>query len=183
VTELCQVFSIHRSSFKYWLKRLKVVDTDKLKAMTLVKRIHRESQGSAGSRTISMIATQRGFPLSRYRVRKLMKHQQLVSCQQPTHRYKKADQSHIAIPNHLAQRFNASHPNQVWCGDVTYIWTGKRWAYLAVVLDLYARKPVGFAISTSPNSELTKQALTMAFESRGRPKKLLFHSDQVSHDI
>jgi putative transposase len=181
VTELCQVFSIHRSSFKYWLKRLKVVDTDKLKAMTLVKRIHRESQGSAGSRTISMIATQRGFPLSRYRVRKLMKHQQLVSCQQPTHRYKKADQSHIAIPNHLAQRFNASHPNQVWCGDVTYIWTGKRWAYLAVVLDLYARKPVGFAISTSPNSELTKQALTMAFESRGRPKNVLFHSDQGSH--
>ena len=71
--------------------------------------------------------------------------------------------------------------NKAWCGDVTYIWTGTRWAYLAVVLDLFARKPVGWAMSNSPDSNLTCQALTMAFESRGRPKNVMFHSDQGSH--
>ena len=72
-------------------------------------------------------------------------------------------------------------PDQAWCGDVTYIWTGTRWAYLAVVLDLFARKPAGWAMSHSPDSNLTCQALTMAFESRGRPKNIMFHSDQGSH--
>jgi len=72
-------------------------------------------------------------------------------------------------------------PNQVWCGDVTYIWTGDRWAYLAVVMDFFARKPVGWAMSFSPNSQLTSQALTMAFESRGRPEKVMFHSKQGTH--
>ena len=64
---------------------------------------------------------------------------------------------------------------------MTYIWTGNRWAYLAVVIDLFARKPIGWAMSFSPNSELTMQALKMAFERRGKPKGVMFHSDQGSH--
>ncbi|MCE9688682.1 DDE-type integrase/transposase/recombinase, partial [Shewanella sp. AS16] len=69
----------------------------------------------------------------------------LVSCQQPKHAYKKADREHVEIPNHLARQFQVTEPNQVWCGDVTYIWTGARWAYLAVVIDLFARKAIGWA--------------------------------------
>ncbi|MBL4821792.1 MAG: DDE-type integrase/transposase/recombinase [Gammaproteobacteria bacterium] len=68
-----------------------------------------------------------------------------------------------------------------WCGDVTYIWTGNRWSYLAVVMDLCSRKPVGWATSYSPNSELTGKALNMAFETRGRPHNVMFHSDQGCH--
>jgi len=106
---------------------------------------------------------------------------ELVSCQLPSHAYKKANQQHVAIPNHLDRQFDVSKPNEVWCGDVTYIWTGRRWAYLAVVLDLYSRKPVGWAMSLSPNSELTSKALAMAYESRGKPSEVMFHSDQGSH--
>jgi putative transposase len=72
-------------------------------------------------------------------------------------------------------------PNTIWCGDVTYIWAGNRLCYLAVVLDLFSRKPVGWAMSCSPDSNLTVKALEMAFESRGKPKNLMFHSDQGSH--
>ncbi len=72
-------------------------------------------------------------------------------------------------------------PDQAWCGDVTYIWTGKRWAYLAVVLDLFAWKPVGWAMSFSPDSRLTTRALEMAWERRGKPSGVMFHSDQGSH--
>lgn len=69
-------------------------------------------------------------------------------------------------------------PNQVWTSDITYIWTGARWAYLAVVIDLFSRKPVGWAMSLSPNTELVKKALTIAYESRGEPSEVMFHSDQ-----
>jgi putative transposase len=62
---------------------------------------------------------------------------------------------------------------------VTYIWTGKRWAYLAVVLDLFARKPVGWAMSFSPDSRLTIKALEMAWEKRGKPVGVMFHSDRA----
>lgn len=87
----------------------------------------------------------------------------------------------MEIPNHLDREFNVKKPNEVWCGVVTYIWAGGRWSYLAVVMDLYSRKPVGWAMSNSPDSALTSKALTMAFESRDRPKNLMFHSDQGCH--
>lgn len=125
--------------------------------------------------------TARGTALSRYRAGNIMKRLGLISCQLPGHKYKKAKQEHVAIPNLLDRQFNVSRPNQVWCGDVTYIWAGNRWAYLAVVMDLYARKPIGWALSLSPDSELTAKALNMAFEARGKPKGVMFHSDQGCH--
>ena len=149
--------------------------------MSMVKSIFHESNGSAGARTVSIVATSRGMALSRYRAGRLMKRCHLMNCQQPKHAYKKAKQAHIQIPNHLNRQFNVTAPDQVWCGDVSFIWVGKRWAYLAVVMDLYARKPVGWAMSFSPDSQLTGEALKMAFESRGRPKNVMFHSDQGCH--
>jgi len=147
----------------------------------MVNAIHRESNGSAGTRTLAGISTQRGLPLSRYRSGRLMKQLKTMSCQLPGHRYKKAIQEHITIPNHLARAFNINKPNRVWCGDVTYIWSGKRWSYLVIVLDLFSRKPIGWAMSLSPDSELTGKALSMAFETRGQPENVMFHSDQGSH--
>ena len=175
------MFNVHRSSYKYWAKRSQVVNTKQLKDMATVKAIHNESNGSAGARTIARIATQRGNPLSRYRAGRLMKQCQLASTQQPKHAYKKAVQKHCEIPNHLDRQFDVSEPNQVWCGDVTYVWTGRCWGYLAIVMDLFARKPIGWAFSTSPDSQLTKDALHMAYESRGKPKDVMFHSDQGCH--
>ena len=172
---------MQRSSYRYWRARAGQISPQRLRDRAVVKAIFRESRGSAGARTIALIATERGYPLSRYRTTRLMREQQLASCQQPKHRYKRASQEHVCIPNRLDQQFSPSRPNQVWCGDVTYLWAGSRWVYLAVVLDLYARKPVGWAVSTSPNTALTAKALTMAYESRGRPSGVLFHSDQGGH--
>jgi len=110
-----------------------------------------------------------------------MKELNLISCQQPDHRYKKASKEHVEIPNYLESQFAVTEPNQVWCGDVTYIWTDKRWAYLAVVFDLFSRKPVGGAMSFFTDSALTAKALSMAREARGKTANLLYHSDQGSH--
>ncbi len=181
VTILCEAFGTHRSSYRYWVKRSKAINPGRLQERTMVKSIFVESEGFAGARTIATIATSRGTKLSRYRARGLMKQCNLQSCQQPKHVYKKASQEHVNIPNHLDRKFDIDAPDQVWCGDVTYIWAGKRWAYLAVVLDLFGRKPIGWALSYSPNSQLTADALSMAFESRGRPHDVMFHSDQGCH--
>lgn len=153
----------------------------KIKEIAKVKELFDESEGSAGARSIAQMATTQDVPLSRYRAGRLMKKLGLVSCQTREHRYKKASNEHVETPNELARQFNVEAPNRVWCGDVTYIWTGNRWAYLAVVLDLFARKPIGWAISLSPDSKLTSNALKMAYESRGRPKGVMFHSDQGCH--
>jgi putative transposase len=110
-----------------------------------------------------------------------MKQLGLQSSQPSAPKYRKSNNEHLAVPNILKREFDVENPNQVWCGDVTYIWIGKRWAYLAVVLDLYSRKPVGWAFSLSPDSQLTSKALSNAYESRGKPKGVLFHSDQGMH--
>jgi putative transposase len=112
----------------------------------LVNEVHRLSNGSAGARTVAAIVTNdeaHTVSLTRYRATRLMKKLELVSCQIPKHAYKKASKEHIAIPNLLDRQSAVTEPNQAWCGDVTFIWTGHRWAYLAVVMDLFARKPVG----------------------------------------
>jgi putative transposase len=172
---------VQRSTFKYRRLVSKRIDPETLKINAMVKAAHHVSNGSAGVRSIAGIVTAQGVPLSRYRATGFMKRLELVSAQLPTHRYKKALQPHTDIPNTLNREFQPAAPNKVWCGDVTYIWTGQRWSYLAIVLDLFARKPVGWALSNSPDSELTTKALTMAYESRGRPEEIMFHSDQGSH--
>ncbi len=181
INRLCKAFGVSLSTFKYRRAAARRIDPKKVALRAMVKRAHNLSHGSAGARSIAKMVTSFGTPLSRYRAGRLMTELDLVSTQLPKHRYRKANQAHLSIPNKLDRKFTVDTPNQVWCGDVTYIWSGHRWLYLAVVLDLYARKPVGWALSTSPDSALTVKALTMAYESRGKPENLLFHSDQGSH--
>lgn len=175
------MFGVHRSSYKYWVGRVTAISPQLVTLRSEVRHAYALSHGSAGARTIAGIVTDRGYPLSRYRAGKLMKALGLVSRQPSQHQYRKATQEHVDIPNRLARQFAVTAPNQVWCGDVTYIWTGQRWGYLAVVMDLFARKPVGWAFSLSPDSELTVNALSMAYELRGQPQGVMFHSDQGSH--
>ena len=104
----------------------------------------------------------------------------LISKQPGSHRYKKATVERRDIPNRLNREFDVSEPDEVWCGDIPYIWAQGRWHYLAVVLDLYRRRVVGWAISTQPDANLVVVALDMAYMQRGRPRRVMFHSDQGS---
>ncbi len=152
---LCEVFGVHRSSYRYWANRDKSLSSERVLVRAEVRRAYELSNGSAGARTIADIVTARGIPLSRYRASKFMKELDLISGQLPKHSYKKTQQEHVHIPNRLNRQFAVTEPNQVWCGDVTYIWTGQRWSYLAVVIDLFARRVIGWAMSNSPDSALT----------------------------
>ena len=139
----------------------------RFKLIAELKRWFGLSLGSAGQRTLVSLLATADFKVSR---------------QLPQHKYAKSEQGHLCIPNVLGRTCKPDKPNQAWCGDVTYVWTRSGWLYLAVVIDLFGRRVVGFATAKSPDSERTKKALRMAYESRGKPKGLLFHSDQGCHD-
>jgi putative transposase len=120
VATLCHVFGVHRSSYKYWKNRPEKPDGRRAVLRSQVLELHGISHGSAGARSIATMATQRGYQMGRWLAGRLMKELGLVSCQQPTHRYKRGGHEHVAIPNHLERQFAVTEPNQVWCGDVTY---------------------------------------------------------------
>jgi putative transposase len=178
---LLSVFDLSRSSYSYHREQLTVVDVERERIKAKVIAMHNESRCAAGARTISGQLKQEGEQVGRYKAVRLMAEAGLVSKQQKRHRYKAAKDESIIAPNHLAREFNVTKANEVWCGDVTYVCSGKSWLYLAVVIDLYKRKAIGWSCSTSPDSQLTISALRMAYESRKRPTGVMFHSDQGCH--
>lgn len=145
-----------------------------------IRRVWNQSRGSAGARTLAEMLTQNGVPMSRYRAGRLMKHLNLSSCQPGKHQYKNARQEHTCLPNLLGRQFAVPKPDQVWCGDITYLWAGNRWCYLAVVMDLFARRVIGWSLSANADTALISSALRMAYEVRGQPRDVMFHSDQGS---
>ena len=177
---LCKVFEINRSS--YYAHRLKrrTPDVERLRLRSRVSELFSQSRSAAGSRSILSLMRDDGEQLGRFKVRSLMRELDLVSKQPGSHAYKRATVERLDIPNILNREFDVPAPNQVWCGDITYIWAQGKWHYLAVVLDLCARRVVGWALSEKPDAELVIKALDMAYEQRGRPQGLLFHSDQGS---
>ena len=177
---LCSVFGIGLSSYFERRQRHKNIDTQRVMLRAKVNELFTKSRSSAGSRTLVAMMREQGIIIGRFKVSRLMAEAGLV-CKQPgSHTYKKATVERPDIPNELKREFNVLNPNQVWCGDITYIWSGHRWHYLAVVLDLYTRRVIGWAMSSSPDAKLTVKALDMAYELRGRPSNVMFHSDQGS---
>lgn len=172
---VCSAFNVHRSCYYEHRKRCRRIDAERVALKAKVNRLFNQSRSSAGSRTIQGLLNEQGEEIGRFKVRSLMRELGLI-CKQPgPHAYKQATVERPDIPNHLDREFTVAAPNQVWCGDITYIWTGKGWSYLAVVLDLYARRVVGWAISSHPDADLVVKALDHAWEQRGQPEKLMFH--------
>ena len=170
-----------RSSHNYYRQQKNKINPDEERLKIKIKHLFDESRQSAGSRTLHRTLQNAGEKIGRFKVRRLMREMELESKQPGKHRYKLAVKPSDITDNKLNRQFTVAKPNQVWCGDVTYIRVGKTWLYLALVIDLYARRIIGWACSDSPDSQLTIKALQIAYEARGKPKKVLFHSDQGCH--
>lgn len=177
---VCAAFEVSRSSYYEHRQRRNRIDVERLTLKANVNRLFKKSRCAAGSRSIKGLLEQEGIQIGRFKVRSLMRELGLI-CKQPgPHAYKQATVERVDIPNHLDREFVVEQPNQVWCGDITYIWSGQSWSYLAVILDLYARRVVGWAMSSSPDADLVVKALDHAWEQRGQPGQVMFHSDQGS---
>ena len=169
VDMVCAAFGINRSCYYEHRQRIQRVDAERVALRARVNEMFNKSRSSAGSRTIQGLLNDQGIEIGRFKVRRLMGELGLV-CKQPgPHAYKRATVERLDIPNRLDREFDVSQPDQVWCGDITYIWTGQRWSYLAVVLDLCARRVVGWAMSDTADADLVVQALDHGWEQRGRP--------------
>jgi putative transposase len=180
VEVICAAFDIAPSSYYEHLKRRKEPDVERLHLRSKIRELFKLSRNSAGSRTLMGMMRELGYEIGRYKTSRLMSEAKLI-CKQPgSHKYKAAEVERVDIPNHLAREFDVARVDTVWCGDISYIWAGSRWHYLAVVIDLYRRRVIGWALSASADAELAVKALEMAYEQRGKPEGLLFHSDQGS---
>ncbi|RPO10346.1 IS3 family transposase, partial [Pseudomonas aeruginosa] len=180
VEVVCSAFDVARSCYYVHRLRRRRVDARRVALRSQVNQLFSQSRGSAGSRSILGMLREEGVTIGRFRVRRLMRELGLVSKQPGSHAYKQAKVERPDIPNRLNREFATEHPSQVWYGDITYVWAQGRWHYLAAVLDLHTRRVIGWAFSAKPDAELVIQALDMAYEQRGRPQQVLFHSDQGS---
>nr|WP_277754373.1 IS3 family transposase [Rosenbergiella epipactidis] len=180
VVSLCSALGIQRSSYRYWQNRRDVVNPARVRLCSEKRRTWNQSRGSAGARTLAELLTQNGIAMSRYRAGRLMKYLNLSSCQPGKHRYKNSRQAYTYLPNLLERQFAVPEPDRVWCGDITYPWAGNRWYYLAVVMDLFDRRIIGWSLSANADAALVSSALRMAYEMRGQPRDVIFHNDQGS---
>ena len=180
VRKLCALFSVPRSSYYEHLQRRTRIDVARLRLRAKATEIFNASRQSAGSRSIVTKLREQGEIIGRYKVRRLMKEANLVSKQPKPPAYKVVKVERPDIPNHLDRQFDVEQPNQVWCGDITYIWAQGRWIYLAVVLDLYKRRVIGWSVSEKVDADLAIAALDHAYQLRGKPQGVMFHSDQGS---
>jgi putative transposase len=144
-----------------------------------IGQVHRESRGRYGSPRIHAELHARGRKTSRKRVARLMRHQGLQARRK--RRFRKTTDSRHGFPvaaNLLQRNFQTNAPNRVWVTDITYVWTRQGWLYLAAILDLFARRVVGWAASETLETSLCLDALRMALKSRRPPPGLIHHSDR-----
>ncbi len=183
LTLLCRVLQVSRSAYYTFLRRAASPSglAQEVALVAEVQRIARETRATYGSRRMMVELQAGGYVVGRYRTRTLMRKAQ-VTVKRRT-RWTTTTQSrhpHPIAPNHLARQFTVATPNQAWAGDITSRWTQEGWLYLAVVLDLFSRKVVGWALEATLASALVEEALTMAVGRRQPPPGLLLHSDRGS---
>lgn len=178
VDQLCRCLNASRTSFYRRLKS-KPIDIQRIQLIANIRYIHHKMDATYGSRRMQCELAERGFKLSRYRIRKLMNELDLIAKRPKSHHYPVGKVSIIA-KNHLNRQFNPQQANQCWAGDMTYIRTHQGWLYLAVVMDLYSRRIISWAFSDKPNSALTTKVLRLAIQKRNPQNQLIFHSDQGS---
>jgi putative transposase len=189
VQALCTALQVSDSGFAAWQQSegpTKWLSDRQL--LQRIREIHEETKAAYGSPRIYLELKGRGIPASKERVERLMREHGLRG--RHKRRFKATTDSKHTLPvapNRLNQNFATERPDQVWTADITYLATGEGWLYLAVVLDLYTRQIVGWAMRERMTKELVIDALRMAwFRRRPRPG-LIHHSDRgsqyCSHDF
>jgi putative transposase len=180
ITRICTAFGVARSTFYDWqAKQTASPSPEQHRLLAEVRAIHRQTDASYGRRRMSTELRRRSFDVGPYQARTLMR--QAGICAQvpkpPIYPKHQGALDNVA-PNYLDRQFDITCPGIAFAGDITYIWTQAGWLYLAVVMDLCARRIVGWACSDTPDTDLVTRALRLALPQRHTSGFLLFHSDQ-----
>lgn len=179
---MCRALGVSRSGYYDWRGRKPSRRArENAEIGAAMKRIHQRSRETYGGRRLWRSLLNEGYACGRHRIERLRRENGMESRRRK--RFKRAYEAKNtlpAAPNRLAQRFTASAPNQVWVGDITFIPTRAGWLYLAVIIDLYSRKVVGWSMSPRATMELVSNALEMAAQRRRPAPGLIHHTDQGS---
>ena len=179
---MCQVLDVSTGGYYQWRSRPPSARQERGKALVAeIKVIHQEVKARYGSPRIHAELVARGHSCCVNTVARLMR--QLGVAAKTKRKFRcTTDSNHpLAVaPNLLARQFAAPAPDTAWVTDITYLWTEEGWLYLAVILDLFSRAVVGWALSARITRDLPLQALTMALGRRHPPQGLLHHSDRGS---
>ena len=179
---LCRVLEVSRSGYYRWVdaepsdhskqdQRLKVE----------IKAVHSESRETYGSPRIHAELQAKGFEVGRNRIARIMAEEGITG-RRPARFCKTTDSchDHPIAPDLIERDFSPPGPNQVWAADITYIPTTSGWAYLAVILDLFSRRVIGWAVADHMRTELIVEALDRAVGTRDLTDELVHHSDRGS---
>jgi putative transposase len=182
VRQLCQTLEVSPSGYYAWRKRqTRPPDPHRTALLEHIERIHQQSHGTYGSPRVHAQLRREGFACNRKRIARLMRLKGLVG-RRKTRQVRTTDSRHPypVAPNRLNRDFQAEEPNEKWVADITYIPTREGWLYLAVVLDLYSRRAVGWSMRANLTADLVEEALQMALYERQPEAGLLHHSDRGS---
>lgn len=182
VSRLCAVLGVSESGYYDWVDRpLSKTAIKNRQIVTKIQCFHQASNEIYGSPRIHRDLIESGEQVSRQRVARLMRRSNIQS--KVAKKFIVTTQSKATTPvepDRLRRNFNTGKRNQAWVGDTTFVRTRQGWLFLAVVLDLYSRKVVGWSMSNRNNTELVSDALTMAFWRRKMYQDVIVHSDQGS---
>jgi putative transposase len=182
LARLCAVLGVSRSGYYEWLGRpeSKRAIEDRL-LLERIRTLHRQSREAYGAYKTWRVLRARGIVGGKHRVARLRRQNAIESLRKRRFRVSVEHQKRAAAaPNILARQFTVSLPDRIWAGDTTVIATGTGWLHLAVLLDLYSRRVVGWAMGNDRSQALSIRALEMAIEQRRPAAGLLHHSDQGS---
>lgn len=176
---LCRVLQVARSGLYAWCRRRAAVRQRQTAwLLAHIRACYRASHGRYGSPRISQDLRAQGIRVGRHRVARLMRQHDLRSVCRRRWRRARGVPPELAAANHVQRVFTASAPNQKWAGDITSVATREGWLYVAVLMDLYSRRIVGWAMDERMTTALTSHALEMALHHRGQPTGLVHHSDR-----
>jgi putative transposase len=178
VATLCRVLEVTRSGFYQWLKHpLSTRALEDARLVRLIRASFIASHGIYGAPRVFLDLREAGETCSKHRVARLMRENSLRALHGYRTRRVSVSKPSILIPNLLQRQFTVTRPNKAWVTDITYVRTWEGWLYLAVVMDLFSRKVVGWSVSSTIHREVVLDALVMAVRLR-RPRRALIHSDQ-----
>jgi len=179
---LCEVLKVSPSGFYAWRGRPESSRAREDRRLKLeITSIHAANKGRYGSPRIQLDMVDLGYSMSRKRVARLMREADLKWRRRRRFRNTTNSKHEFPIaPNVLARDFTALAPDRVWVGDITYIWTDEGWLYLAVILDVFSRRVVGWAAGDRITTKLATDALDMALKRRQPQPGLVHHTDRGS---
>lgn len=180
VALLCRVLGVTRQGYYASLKRSPSSRHANEKALReRVREVHKQSRGTYGSPRVHAALRSQGMRIGKRRVERTLRSMGLSA--RPRRRFRSttsANPAHAVTSNLLNRQFHAQAPNTRWVTDISYVWTDEGWCYLAVILDLFSRAVVGWALDTTLSTQLPLAALDMAVRRRMPAAGLLHHSDR-----